>query len=75
MIERFNAELEVGKIQSAKAKEAKVEKKQLSDNRNKLRQEIKILETQLAELGMKKSEIRKMKDAIKGDCIAEENEL
>jgi len=75
MIERFNAELEVGKVQSAKAKEAKVEKKQLSDNRNKLRQEIKILETQLAELGMKKSEIRKMKDAIKGDCIAEENEL
>lgn len=75
MVERFNEQLLVGKEQNAKAKEEKKEKKKLIDNKNKLRQEIKILEVQLIELGMKKSEIKKMKDGVKERIFAEKTEL
>ena len=65
MKERFNKELLIGKEQSAKAKEEKEEKKRLTDSRNKLRQEIKRLEAELVELGLKKSEIKKLKENVK----------
>ena len=70
MKERFNKQLLVGKEQSANSKAEKEEMKQMRDKKKELRNEIKLLEAQLNELGMKKSEIKKLKDSVSiGDAI------
>lgn len=70
MKERFNEQLLIGKEQSVNAKAEKEEMKQMRDKKKELRNEIKLLEAQLNELGMKKSEIKKMKDSVHvGDSI------
>lgn len=68
MKERFNEQLLIGKEQSAKAKAAKEEKKALTKKKKDIRAEIKELEAQLNALGMKKSEIKKLKDAAKAEA-------
>lgn len=65
MKERFEQELLAGKEQSAKAKAEKEEKKVLSQKKKDIRVEIKELEAQLNALGLKKSEIKKIKDEAK----------
>lgn len=65
MKERFEKELLAGKEQSANAKAEKEEKKVLTQKKKDLRAEIKLLEEQLNALGMKKSEIKKLKDEVK----------
>lgn len=65
MKERFEKELLAGKEQSANAKAEKEEKKVLTQKKKDLRAEIKELEAQLNALGMKKSEIKKLKDEVK----------
>ena len=65
MKERFEKELLAGKEQSANAKAEKEEKKVLTQKKKDLRAEIKELEAQLNALGMKKSEIKKLKDGVK----------
>ena len=65
MKERFKKELLAGKEQSANAKSEKEEKKVLTQKKKDLRAEIKLLEEQLNALGMKKSEIKKLKDGVK----------
>lgn len=68
MKERFNTELEKGKEQSANAKAAKEEQKQLQQKKKDIRAEIKELETQLKALGLKTNEIKEIKDkALKND--------
>ena len=66
---RFEKELLAGKEQSANAKAEKEEQKQMRDKKKKLRAEIKLLEEQLNVLGMKKSEIKKLKDEVKEEVI------
>lgn len=68
MLERFNEQLVVGKLQNAKAKEEKEEKQKLTKKKKDIREEIKELESQLVLLGMKKSEIKKLKDQAKEEC-------
>lgn len=64
MTERFIKEKEIAEAgKEAKAKEAE-KKKQLTAKKKSLQEEIKLLEAQLVELGMKKSEIKKLKDGI-----------
>lgn len=64
MTNRFIKEKEIAEAgKEAKAKEIE-EKKELSNKKKDLREEIKLLETQLYELGMKKSEIKKIKDGV-----------
>lgn len=70
MQNRFNAELLAGKEQSANAKAEKAEQKELSSKKKDLRAEIKELEAQLVALGIKKSEIKAIKDDTK-EKIAE----
>lgn len=65
MKERFKAELEAGKEQSANAKAEKEEKKQLTDKKKDLQKQIKMLEAQLKALGLKQSEINKLKKETK----------
>lgn len=65
MKERFNEQLLIGKEQSARGKAEKEEQKQMRDRKKELRAEIKELEAQLNILGMKKSEIKKLKDSVK----------
>lgn len=65
MKERFEKELLAGKEQSANAKAEKEEKKVLTQKKKDLRAEIKELEAQLNALGMKKSEIKKLKEEVK----------
>lgn len=65
MKNRFEKELLAGKEQSANAKAEKEEQKQMRDKKKKLRAEIKLLEEQLNVLGMKKSEIKKLKEEAK----------
>ena len=72
MIEKFKAELEVGKEQNAKAKAEKEEKKELAQKKKDIRAEIKELESELAALGLKKSEIKKIRENAKGDVYAED---
>lgn len=67
MKNRFEKELLAGKEQSANAKVEKEEQKQMRDKKKKLRAEIKLLEEQLNALGMKKSEIKKLKDEVKDE--------
>lgn len=62
MLDRFKEQLQIGELNKEKAKADKEETKKLQDRKKKLRSEIKLLETQLNELGMKKSEIKKIKD-------------
>lgn len=69
MKNRFEKELLAGKEQSANAKAEKEEQKQMRDKKKKLRAEIKLLEEQLNALGMKKSEIKKLKDKVKEEVI------
>lgn len=69
MKERFNEQLLIGKEQSAKAKAAKEEKKVLTKKKKDIRVEIKELEAQLNALGMKKAEIKRLKDAAKAEVI------
>ena len=70
MQSRFNVELLAGKEQSAKAKVEKAEQKELSNKKKDIRAEIKELEAQLVALGVKKSEIKSIKDDAKEE-IAE----
>ena len=69
MKNRFEKELLAGKEQSANAKAEKEEQKQMRDKKKKLRAEIKLFEEQLNALGMKKSEIKKLKDEVKEEII------
>ena len=69
MKERFNEQLLIGKEQSAKGKAEKEEKKAMSDKKKNLQTQIKELEAELVALGLKKSEIKKIKDESKGDII------
>lgn len=69
MKNRFEKELLAGKEQSANAKAEKEEQKQMRDKKKKLRAEIKLLEEQLNALGMKKSEIKKLKEEVKEEVI------
>lgn len=64
---RFEKELLAGKDQSVKAKAEKEELKQMRDRKKELRSEIKELEIELNALGMKKSEIKKLKDTVKAE--------
>ena len=63
MKERFNAELEKGKEQSANAKAMKEEQKALQQKKKDIRAEIKDLEAQLKALGLKVKEIKEIKDS------------
>lgn len=70
MLKRFEEQLNIGKLQNAKAKEAKEEKQKLTKKKKDIREEIKELESQLVALGMKKSEIKKLKDKTKEEYNA-----
>jgi len=61
MKDRFAAELEAGKVQSANAKADKEEQKQLTNKKKELQAQIKQLESELAALGVKKSEIKSIR--------------
>ena len=65
MKKRFNEQLLIGKEQSAKGKAEKEEQKQMRDRKKELRAEIKELEAQLNVLGMKKAEMKKLKDSVR----------
>ena len=67
MKERFNKQLLIGKEQSANAKVEKEKKKELTNKKKDLQTQIKELEAQLTTLGVKKSEIKKIKDKAKED--------
>ena len=69
MKEGFNEQLIVGKEQSAKGKAEKEEKKAMSNKKINLQAQIKELEAELVALGVKKSEIKKIKEESKGDII------
>src|SRR5574344_558449 len=69
MIERFNKELEAGKEQSASAKEEKKVQKEMVDKKKKLQSDIKNLEAQLAALGVKKAEMKSIKDDAKEESV------
>ncbi len=62
MIQRFKEQLRLGELNKEEAKKEKEEIKQMRDRKAELRQEIKQLEAQLNALGMKKSEIKKLKE-------------
>lgn len=69
MTERFLAEkLRSEEMKELKAKE-KEEKQQMQNNKKSLREEIKELESQLQALGLKKSEIKKIKDEAKENVV------
>lgn len=70
MQKRFNAELLAGKEQSARAKAEKVEQKEMTDKKKKLQLDIKSLTEELKALGIKATEIKKIRDAAKEE-IAE----
>lgn len=67
MKERFNSELLAGKEQSANAKAEKEAKKQETEKKKTLQAQIKEMEAQLIALGIKKSEIAKIKNESKGE--------
>lgn len=73
MKERFNQQLLIGKTQSEAAKDDKKEQKELRDRKAELRAEIKSLEAQLNALGLKKSEIQKIKTAAKSESESVDN--
>lgn len=59
---RFSIQLELGKEQSANAKAAKEEQKQLQQQKKDIRAEIKELESQLKALGLKAKEIKEIRE-------------
>ena len=65
MQERFNAELLIGKEQSANAKAEKAKTKEMTDKKKKLQSDIKSLEAQLTALNVKKSEITNIRNEAK----------
>lgn len=65
MKKRFNEQLLLGKEQSATAKKNKEELKNMTDKKKELQAQIKTLETELTALGIKKSEIKKIKNDTK----------
>ena len=67
MISRFKEQLAIGEMNKEKAKIEKEEETKLRDKKKELRDEIKLLEAQLSALGLKKSEIKKIKDEAKGE--------
>ena len=52
--------------------ESEEEKKELAQKKKDIRAEIKELESELAALGLKKSEIKKIRENAKGDVYAED---
>lgn len=69
MKERFNEQLLLGKEQSAKGKAEKEEKKAMSDKKKSLQTQIKAMEAELTALGLKKAEIKKIRDEAKENTI------
>lgn len=69
MKKRFNAELIAGKEQSANAKAEKEEKKAMTDKKKELQSQIKAMEAELTALGLKKAEIKKIRDEAKENII------
>lgn len=67
MIDRFKEQLAIGELNKEKGKAEKEEQKQMRDRKKELRSEIKLLEEQLNALGMKKSEIKKLKESVKDE--------
>ncbi len=67
MTKRFIEEKIRGEENKERKEKEKEEKKRLTNKKKSLMEEIKILETQLYELGMKKAEIKKIKDGVKRD--------
>ena len=67
MKDRFEVELLAGKEQSAKGKAEKAEIKEKTDRKKKLQADIKELEAQLNALGLKKSEITKIRKEAKDE--------
>jgi len=65
MKERFQVELDAGKEQSTKAKEEKKAQKELTDKKKKLQSEIKTLTEELKAMGVKASEVKKIRDNAK----------
>lgn len=65
MKKRFNEQLLLGKEQSATAKKNKEELKNMTDKKKELQAQIKTLEAELTALGIKKSEIKKIKNDTK----------
>lgn len=65
MSKRFLKEKELAELAKEEKAIEKEETKQLVDRNKKLRLELKVLEQQLFELGVKKSAIKKQKDEIK----------
>lgn len=67
MIARFKEQLAIGNLNKENAKTEKEEMTKLKDKKKELSAEIKLLEKQLNVLGMKKLEIKKLKDSIKNE--------
>lgn len=65
MIERFQEQLEIGKISKENTEKEKEEKKVLVQKKKDIRTEIKALESQLKALGIKAKEIKEIKDNAK----------
>lgn len=62
MKDRFNKELELGKLQSENAKKTKEEQKVLNQQKKDIRAEIKQLEAELKALGLKMKEIKDIRN-------------
>ena len=65
MISRFKEQLAIGEINKDKAKAEKEEKKEMTDKKKELQSKIKELEAELNALGLKKSEIKKIRTEAK----------
>ena len=72
MIDRFKEQLAIGEMNKETAKAEKEEKQKLIKKKKDIREEIKELESQLVALGIKKSEIKKLKDKAKEESNVEE---
>jgi len=67
MTERFLKEKEIAELVKNEKKQKVEEKKELNKKKKDIRKEIKQMESQLQALGLKKSEIKKIKDDAKLD--------
>lgn len=67
MIARFKEQLAIGNLNKENAKAEKEETTKLKDKKKELSAKIKLLEEQLNVLGMKKSEIKKLKDTVNAE--------
>ena len=65
MKERFAEQLKIGELNKEKGKQEKDEQKEMRDKKKELRDEIKSLEAQLSALGVKKAEIKKIREEAK----------